>query len=80
MLKERKKSAQVVAVEPASAAVLSGRTPGQHYFPGLGAGFVPKVLNREIIDRVVPVTETTAVKAMLRLAREEGIDSPDYQI
>jgi len=74
-IKERKKSAQVVAVEPASAAVLSGRSPGQHYLPGLGAGFVPKVLNREIIDHVVPVTETTAVKAMMRLAREEGISA-----
>ncbi len=75
VLKERNPKAHIVAVEPAGAAVLSGRTPTGHYIPGLGAGFVPSVLNRDIIDQVVPVTEKTAVAAQLRLAREEGISS-----
>jgi cysteine synthase A len=75
VLKERKPDVKVIAVEPASAAVLSGREPGHHFIPGLGAGFIPKVLNRDIIDRVVAVTEETAVRAQLELARKEGISA-----
>jgi len=75
VLKERKKDVRVVAVEPAGAAVLSGRTPTGHYIPGLGAGFIPKVLNRDVIDHVIPVTEETAIRAQLNLARLEGISA-----
>ena len=73
VLKARRKSVHVVAVEPATAAVLSGHEPGHHYLPGLGAGFVPQVLNRQVIDEIVPVTEETALRAQLQLARKEGI-------
>jgi len=73
VLKGRRPGARVVAVEPAGAAVLSGRSPGSHHLPGLGAGFVPEILNRDIIDEVVTVTEEQAVRAQLQLARREGI-------
>jgi cysteine synthase A len=73
VLKQRRPSCTIVAVEPASAAVLSGRTAGGHHLPGLGAGFVPEILNRAIIDEVVPVTEEQAVRAQLLLASREGI-------
>ena len=73
VLKARRPSCQVVAVEPASAAVLSGATPGAHHLPGLGAGFIPEILNRDIIDEVVRVTEEQAVRVQLQLARREGI-------
>jgi cysteine synthase A len=73
VLKARRKGVHVVAVEPATAAVLSGCEPGPHYIPGLGAGFIPEVLNREVIDEVVPIAEETALRAQVRLAREEGI-------
>jgi cysteine synthase A len=75
VLKERNKDVTVVAVEPAGAAVLSGRQPSGHYIPGLGAGFIPQVLNRDIIDQVVPVTDETAIRAQLNLARLEGISA-----
>src|SRR2546423_3917322 len=73
VLKARRPGVHVVAVEPASAAVLSGCEPGHHYIPGLGAGFIPEVLNRDVIDEVVPVTEESALQAQVRLAPEEGI-------
>ena len=73
VLKFRRPSCRVVAVEPAGAAVLSGRAAGPHHLPGLGAGFVPEILNRKIIDEVMAVTEEQAVQTQLRLARREGI-------
>jgi len=75
VLKERNPDVRIVAVEPAGAAVLSGREPTGHFLPGLGAGFIPKALNRDVIDQVVPVTEETAIKAQLQLARKEGISA-----
>src|SRR5690606_35607574 len=75
VLKQRNPKVRVVAVEPAGAAVLSGRAPSGHFIPGLGAGFVPQVLNRDVIDQISPVTEQTAVSAQIRLAREEGISA-----
>lgn len=72
VLKERKPSVRVVAVEPARAAVLSGRPAGDHGIQGIGAGFVPEVLNRSILDEVIAVTEE-AFECARRLAREEGI-------
>src|SRR5688500_11088493 len=59
VLKDRNPSAHVVAVEPAGSAVLSGRAPGPHRIQGIGAGFVPAVLNREVIDEVLAVTDDT---------------------
>ena len=73
VLKERRPSCRVVAVEPEGAAVLSGRPARSHHLPGLGAGFVPEILNRAVIDEVIAVTEEDSVRAQLALARKEGI-------
>ncbi|HEY4185282.1 MAG TPA: cysteine synthase A [Polyangia bacterium] len=73
VLKQRRPSCRIVAVEPATAAVLSGRPAGSHHLPGLGAGFIPDILNREIIDEVIAVTEEQAVRAQITLAHKEGI-------
>jgi cysteine synthase A len=73
VLKQKKPGARVIAVEPAKAAVLSGGRPGNHMIQGIGAGFVPEVLNRAIIDEVVAVSEDEAFACARRLAREEGI-------
>jgi len=72
-LKARRPSIQVIAVEPIESAVLEGGKPGPHKLQGIGAGFVPDVLNQKIIDRVIPVTSDDAALMMRRLAREEGI-------
>jgi cysteine synthase A len=73
VLKERKPSVRVVAVEPAGAAVLSGGPAGNHLIPGIGVGFIPEVLNRAIVDEVIAVTDEDAFTGARRLAREEGI-------
>jgi cysteine synthase A len=72
-LKERNPKLHVVAVEPAASAVLSGRPPGPHRIQGIGAGFVPGVLNREIIDEVIPVSDDDAVELAQRLSAQEGV-------
>jgi cysteine synthase A len=72
-LKRRKPGVRLVAVEPAGAAVLSGRPAGSHLIPGIGVGFVPEVLNRSILDEVIAVTDEEAFVGARRLAREEGI-------
>jgi len=72
-LKPRAPSLVCVGVEPAGAAVLSGASPGQHHIQGIGAGFVPKVLDRELVDRVVPIADEDAIVAARRLARAEGV-------
>jgi cysteine synthase A len=73
MLKARKPSVRIVAVEPAGAALLSGGKPGRHQMPGIGVGFIPPVLNRSILDEVFAVTDDQAFAAARRLARTEGI-------
>ena len=73
LLKERKPSVRVVAVEPANAAVLSGKPAGDHQIPGIGVGFIPDVLNWSILDEIVCVTDEDAFACTRRLAREEGI-------
>jgi len=73
VIKERKPELQVVAVEPSGSPILSGGQPGPHKIQGLGAGFIPKVLNVEILDEVVTVTDEEAIFYGRRLANEEGI-------
>lgn len=72
-IKERKPSFMAIAVEPEASPVLSGGQPGAHKIQGIGAGFVPEVLNRRIIDRIVKVTNENAFDTARRLVREEGI-------
>jgi cysteine synthase A len=72
-LKARNPDTQVVAVEPASSAVLSGRPPGPHKIQGIGAGFVPPVLNRDVVDEVIPVGDEQAIETARACARTEGI-------
>jgi cysteine synthase len=72
-LKERNPACHIVAVEPASSAVLSGGRPGPHRIQGIGAGFVPRVLNRAIIDEVLPVSDDDAIATAHLLARREGV-------
>jgi cysteine synthase A len=73
VLKARRPACKVIAVEPDGAAVLSGRPVRGHHMPGLGAGFVPKILNRAVIDEVLTVSEEQAIRAQIALARTEGI-------
>ncbi len=73
VIKAQKPSLFVVAVEPAGSPVLSGGKPGPHKIQGIGAGFVPKILNREIIDEVITVTNEQAMETARRIAKEEGI-------
>jgi cysteine synthase A len=72
-LKDLKPSVRVIAVEPADSAVLSGSEPGQHGIQGIGAGFIPDVLNRQVIDEIVRVTDVAAVDMARRIIREEGL-------
>ncbi|HEX9618481.1 MAG TPA: cysteine synthase A [Polyangiaceae bacterium] len=64
---------RIVAVEPANSAVLSGKEPGMHGIQGLGAGFVPDILDRSVIDEVVQISDVAAERMARRLAREEGL-------
>ena len=73
VLKERAPALRVVAVEPRASAVLSGGKPGLHGIQGLGAGFVPEVLDRRLVDEVVMVTDLAAERMSKRLASEEGL-------
>jgi len=72
-LKQRKSSVQIVAVEPAASAVLSGKPAGSHMIQGIGAGFIPKVLDRTVIDGVMQVTDAQAFQMTKVLLRQEGI-------
>jgi cysteine synthase A len=73
VLKRRAPSVRMVGVEPAGAAVLTGGPIGQHRLQGLGAGFVPSVLERGLLDEVLAVGDEEALDAMRRLARDEGV-------
>ncbi len=72
VLKEHNPDCRIVAVEPATSAVLSGRPPGPHKIQGIGAGFVPPVLNREILDEVIAVGDEDAIETARLAARREG--------
>jgi cysteine synthase A len=73
VLKARKPGVKIVVVEPADSPVLSGGQPGPHKLQGIGAGFVPQILNTQVIDEIVKVTTEEAYTAARRLAQEEGI-------
>ena len=73
VLKERKPGFQAIAVEPVGSPVLSGGEAGPHKIQGIGAGFVPDVLQKELLDEVIQVTNEDAAAMARRLAREEGI-------
>jgi len=73
VLKERKPAVRMVAVEPDASPVLSGGVKGPHKIQGIGAGFVPEVLNTKIYDEIIRVTDDNAMETARRLAKEEGI-------
>ncbi len=73
IIKQRKKGVRLVAVEPVDSAILSGGKPGPHKIQGIGAGFVPDVLDTDIYDEVVTVSNEDAIEIARRLAKEEGI-------
>jgi cysteine synthase A len=73
VLKQRKPSVRIVAVEPEDSAVLSGKPPGPHKIQGIGAGFIPEILDRSVIDEVVAVSNQTSFDTARALARYEGI-------
>ena len=72
-LRARKPSVEVVAVEPAACAVLSGGRPGPHRIEGLGAGFLPDTLRVDLIDSIIPVTDHDAIATAIRLMEAEGL-------
>lgn len=73
VLKERKPSVQIIAVEPIDSAILSGGNPGPHKIQGIGAGFIPDVLNRSVIDEIITVSNVDAFETSRQLARSEGL-------
>jgi cysteine synthase A len=73
VLKPRKKSLHVVAVEPEDSAVLSGKPPGPHKIQGIGAGFIPEILDRSVIDEVVTVGNQAAFETARALAKHDGV-------
>jgi cysteine synthase len=72
-LRNHKPSVEVVAVEPATCAILSGGRPGPHRIEGLGAGFLPDTLRTDLIDSVIPVTDADAVATAIRIMELEGL-------
>jgi cysteine synthase A len=73
VLKDRNPDVRIVAVEPAGSPVLAGGRPGPHRIQGIGAGFVPEILNRDVIDEIVPVTDEDAIETTRTLAAREGV-------
>ena len=72
-LKSKNPALKVIAVEPAASPVISGGEPGKHKIAGIGAGFVPEVLNRNVIDEIVTVTDENAMETARSMAKEEGV-------
>ncbi|MDM8083621.1 cysteine synthase A [Cellulomonas cellasea] len=73
VLKERKPSVQIVGVEPAESAILNGGAPGPHKIQGIGANFIPEVLDQKVYDEIIDVNAETAVEVARRAAKEEGL-------
>jgi len=72
-IKARCPGCRIVAVEPRGSPVLSGGPPGPHKIQGIGAGFIPRVLNRDLVDEVIPVDDEDAIETARQLARREGV-------
>lgn len=73
VLKQENHNIKIVAVEPEASAVLSGEKPGPHKIQGIGAGFIPDILNRKIIDQIIKVSDNDAFKTARKLTQEEGL-------
>jgi cysteine synthase A len=73
VLKKHDKDIKIVAIEPDASAVLSGKKPGPHKIQGIGAGFVPDILDRDIIDEIIKVSDDDAFRTSRKLTREEGL-------
>lgn len=73
IFKKRNPKIKIVVVEPATSAVIAGNPPGKHKIQGLGAGFIPDILNREVIDEIIKVEDMQAWNTMLDLAKKEGV-------
>ncbi len=73
ILKKKNPGIKIIAVEPADSPVLSGGKPGPHKIQGIGAGFVPTILNRDVIDEIITVTNNQAMEIARRLTKEQGI-------
>ena len=73
VLRKRNPNLKVFAIEPSSSAVLSGKDPGPHSIQGIGAGFIPKVLDTSLIDEVIEVDDAKAMEVGRQLARQEGL-------
>jgi len=72
-LKQRNPKIKIIAVEPADSPVLSGGKAAAHKIQGIGAGFVPKILNTKILDEIIPVTNENAFETARKIARTEGV-------
>ncbi len=73
VLKEKKPSLKAIAIEPADSAILSGCQPGPHMIQGIGAGFIPDILDADVIDEIIQITNAQAFDTARRLAKQEGI-------
>ena len=73
VLKRKNPKVKIVGVEPETSAVLSGKEPGPHKIQGIGAGFIPEVLNRKVIAEIITISDDDAFHTAKRLAQEEGI-------
>ncbi len=73
LLKKRKPSVQIIAVEPDSSAVLSGEKAGKHAIQGIGAGFIPKIMDMKVVDQIIRIKDEEAIDTARKLARLEGI-------
>ena len=73
ILKKKNPNIKIIAVEPETSAVLSGKKPGPHRIQGIGAGFIPTVLNRSVIDEIMTVSDEDSYVVSKRLAKEEGL-------